>query len=245
MYAPSTPELAAFGPFTSKDVDFYGFRKAAGDLADQLDGKLFLPELEDETPNSAVVVAEIDGHRVTVDFLRNILGVSPQYQDRRCVIVVELSEPDPKTNRSEFEIPVMHPVNCVISRVNSILHPAINRRDEFAVRQLCASYYVFREFIRDMLERGRTKEVHNSLSQLSYFLFADPRGTITHLSTPVDFLGALREVAEMDGMHPVYREKTLIRMILRIEGRRARRHLFGSSQPSIAEFTSIPPIGSQ
>jgi hypothetical protein len=43
-YAPRDPQLAARGPFTSKDIDFYKNRTAAEKLTEVFGGILYLPE---------------------------------------------------------------------------------------------------------------------------------------------------------------------------------------------------------
>ena len=49
------PELAAYGPYTSKDIDYFGRREAARKLADALGGTLRIPPRRG--PHAA------DGHR--------------------------------------------------------------------------------------------------------------------------------------------------------------------------------------
>ena len=227
VYAANAPELDRYGPFTSKDVDFFGFAQAARRLADELNGIVRFPDLENETPNSTIVTANIDGHAVTIDFLRNILGVSAERQSDYCTLTVELDETEAGDGPTTFTIDVMHPVNCIISRVNSIMHPAIARNDEFTIRQLHASYYIFREYLRDMLSRGRTRNVHQGLSRLAHFLCSDPRGIECHRRTPVDFLRAFYEIGAAGEMHAIYREKTLAGMINRIERKRSRLRPLG------------------
>ncbi|VDC50098.1 hypothetical protein [Brevundimonas mediterranea] len=54
-YAGDDPALLEFGPFTSKDLDYFGHLQAATKLATALQGKLNIPSLDDHTPNAAKV----------------------------------------------------------------------------------------------------------------------------------------------------------------------------------------------
>lgn len=74
-YYASAPELALYGPYTSKDIDYFGQREAARKLARQLNGRLRIPRMDDDTPETAQVVATINGAEIQIDFLGHVLGV--------------------------------------------------------------------------------------------------------------------------------------------------------------------------
>jgi hypothetical protein len=52
------PELAEFGPYTSKDMDYFGRVQAEEKLADALGGTVSTPEMDDATPHTAIVEAD-------------------------------------------------------------------------------------------------------------------------------------------------------------------------------------------
>jgi hypothetical protein len=54
-------ELAEYGPFTSKDIDYFGYQQAAQKLAKAIGGKMRTPSADDMTPHSALVTAESTG----------------------------------------------------------------------------------------------------------------------------------------------------------------------------------------
>lgn len=63
-------ELSPYAPFLSKDIDFYGDRHAAKELALKLNGTLYVPDPANATTaSSAMVTVEIDGSTYQVDFL--------------------------------------------------------------------------------------------------------------------------------------------------------------------------------
>ena len=55
-YERRVPELARDAPYTSKDIDFCGDRRAVRLCAERLGGVARLPGLDDATPNSGTVV---------------------------------------------------------------------------------------------------------------------------------------------------------------------------------------------
>jgi hypothetical protein len=62
---------------SSEDVDFYGDRRAAEQFAAKLEqARVYVPGLDDFTPDAAVVVGTIGGRRIRVDFMHSILGVN-------------------------------------------------------------------------------------------------------------------------------------------------------------------------
>ncbi len=222
VFSSAVPELAEYGPYTSKDVDFFGRREAAERLAQALGGKLFVPSLDDHTPNTALVRAEVAGYPVEVDFLGNILGIRDS--DIRAVTLSVTVKTDAAT--AEFPLKVMHPVSCLISRVNSMLHPAIGRSDGFITRQITATFYVTRQYISHILEHhGDHSEAHSSLKRLHDFMIRDHYGKVAHERTPIDPLEILKFMLANAHLDPRYKEKTLSNMVRRIENKRAQRRL--------------------
>ena len=59
IYAHRVSELEASSPYTSKDIDFCGDRKAVSVCADRLGAKAVLAALDESTPNSGVIVVPL------------------------------------------------------------------------------------------------------------------------------------------------------------------------------------------
>lgn len=87
-FAARTRELVAYGPYTSKDIDYFGYREAAAKLAKALGGKVSYPPLGDATPSTAVVMAEINGKPVQIDFIASVLGVSARSLEKGVAEIV-------------------------------------------------------------------------------------------------------------------------------------------------------------
>ena len=167
-YALGRPELIAFGPFTSKDLDYFGHRQAAKKLADALNGEVHYPGPDDHTPNSAVVTATIDGLDLEIDFLSDVSGVKANALERDAV---ELIVPVRGNGVDELVLPVMHPLHCLQSRVANVV--TLGRHDDVAMRQLAAAPIVLQAYIDEMLAEGDVKEAKLVLQRLFEFLRGD------------------------------------------------------------------------
>jgi hypothetical protein len=116
-YSGRFPELEAYGPFTSKDIDYFGHRQAAKKLADALGGEVRYPTMDDETPNTALVQATINGRLVVIDFISKVLGIARTDHLKRNVVEItaRVREVDGPP-RGSIAIPVMHPLHCLRAR---------------------------------------------------------------------------------------------------------------------------------
>lgn len=170
-YAPRREDLIAFGPFTSKDLDYFGHREAAEKLAAALRGKAHYPAVDDHTPNSAVVVATVDGIELEIDFLANVIGVKANALENAAV---ELVVPVRSQGVEELTIPVMHPLHCLQSRVANVV--TLGRRDDVAMRQLAAAPIVLEAYISEMLDLGDVNEATAVFQQLFHYLRSDIAG---------------------------------------------------------------------
>jgi hypothetical protein len=167
-YARHRPDLVAYGPFTSKDLDYFGYRDAAEKLAAALGGKVLLPDPDDHTPNSALVMAEIDGREIEIDFLSDVAGVKANALEREAV---ELIVPVHGEGVDQLAIPVMHPLHCLQSRIANVA--TLGRRDPVALRQLAAAPIVLHAYIDEMLAIGDTHEAMATLQHLFAYLRGD------------------------------------------------------------------------
>ncbi len=167
-YSPGRPELISFGPFTSKDLDYFGHRVAAEKLAAALGGQVHIPGPDDHTPNSAVVSATVDGIAIEIDFLSDIIGVGAKALTHDAV---ELIVPIRGDGVDVLEIPVMHPLHCLQSRVANVV--SLGRRDDVALRQLAAAPIVLQAYIDEMLETGDVREAGAVLQKLFAYLRSD------------------------------------------------------------------------
>lgn len=106
-YQALCPELAARGPLSSEDLDYFGPRSAAETLASAIGGTVHLPDADDHTPNTAVVTATIGGTRVQIDFLWSLAGVQEADLKRQAL---ELGVPSEGAEPEAITVPIMHPL---------------------------------------------------------------------------------------------------------------------------------------
>lgn len=206
--------LAEYAPYTSKDLDYFGHREAAQKLADALDGKAIFPHPDDHTPNSALVRATVLGQEIEVDFLSHVLGVRALELER---LAVELSVP--LRDGGTLEIPVMHPLHCLQSRVANVIK--LDRRDDVALRQLAASPIVLRGYISEMLDSEDFKEVKKTLQSLFHYLRTDEFGLKIpelEMPDPLDLFGSLTSDRRIDWRYRWFNLRIMRRQI------RQKRH---------------------
>ncbi|MBX9616615.1 MAG: hypothetical protein K2X25_13540 [Caulobacteraceae bacterium] len=218
-YAAGDAALSEFGPFTSKDLDYFGHLQAATKLATALQGKVNIPSLDDHTPHAAQVEAEVDGLWIEVDFITNVIGVRTGLE----TLAVELLIPY-RTTEGEgvLEVPVMHPLHCFQSRVANVTR--LGRTDDTALRQVNAAPIMLGHYIDEQLRVGDTREAQRVLRQLADFLMKDQDGRRAHEVCRVDPLGIIDRAEKDDRLDARFRSFNLAGLALRIRaGRELRR----------------------
>jgi hypothetical protein len=219
FYETMQPELEKYKPFTSKDIDYYGGVQAAEKLAEAIGGTVKTPDKDSmNSPSTAIVEANMNGRPIIVDFLHDIIGVKRE-EFRNGVTTIMLRSEDGST----IEVAVMHPVLCLKSRIGNIMSPATQRRDEIAIRQINAAWWVVRTYIDDALEDNDHKEAVHCLSDLFCFLRSHQFGRNAHDVTGTDVLDILKHFVDDTRLDERWRKRTLIPAIEKIESRREAR----------------------
>ncbi|MDI3559849.1 hypothetical protein [Bradyrhizobium sp. Arg816] len=215
-YRDKDPALRQDQPLTSRDLDYFGSVKAAESLAAALGGKVIKATLDDmNTPHSAVVLATVNGKPLKIDFLNGVLGVTRRELERGVAVIEATAEVDGKECRAQ--IPVLHPVLCLKSRIANMLHPMLGRRDSFAWAQLHAAIAIVRVYIVDALEEGDWKEAKSCLSDVFEYLRSDRFGKAAKNELGVDVLDILRHFQDDQRIDERYRKQSLVQMIEQIE----------------------------
>lgn len=210
-------ELADFGPYTSKDIDYFGQRDAAAKLAKAIGGRLRIPQMNDATPQSAIVEATIDGHDIEIDFLTHVLGVEDAGLKKAAVnIVLQVRTEE---GIGTLKVPIMHPFHCLQSRIANIV--TLHRKQDVALRQLEASPIVLREYISEMLAAGDHREATDTLEQIFAYLRSDVVGKGAYRIMKNDPADILDYFAEDERIDARYREKSLANMRRQIAERRS------------------------
>lgn len=209
--------MHAYRPYTSKDIDYFGQREAAQKLADALGGKVLIPQMDDQTPETAVVEATVDGTLIRIDFLGHVLGIRPK---ELTAGVAEIIVPyDNAGKGGRVAIPVMNPLHCLQSRIANL--NILKRPDDTARRQAAAAPIVLREYISHALHDGDHREATRTLQGLFRFLSRDPSGRQAHRLAERDALDVMKIFADDDRLDARYREKILKRAIAKIEKQRS------------------------
>lgn len=209
-------ELNDFGPYTSKDIDYFGHRDAAAKLAEAIGGRLRIPNMDDATPQSAIVEATIDGHDIEIDFLTHVLGVDDAGLKKSAVnIILQVRTVE---GIGELKVPIMHPFHCLQSRVANVI--TLHRRHDVARRQLEASPIVLREYISEMLAAGDHREATDTLEQIFEYLRSDVVGKGAHRVMKNDPAAILNHFIDDVRIDARYRGNTLINMQRQLAARR-------------------------
>lgn len=203
-------ELADFGPYTSKDIDYFGQRDAAAKLAEAIGGRLRIPQMDDATPQSAIVEATIDGHEIEIDFLTHVLGVEDAGLKKAAVnIILQVKTAE---GIDALKVPIMHPFHCLQSRVANVV--TLHRKQDVARRQLEASPIVLREYIAEMLVIGDHREATDTLERIFEYLRSDVVGKGAHKIMKNDPAIILDHFTQDERIDARYRENTLANMRL-------------------------------
>lgn len=216
-YYSSAEDLAAFGPYTTKDIDYFGHRQAADKLAAAIGGRVRVPPIDNDSPESAVIEAEIDGLEIRIDFLTHILGVDDQQIKKGAVQIVMKVRVDQEI--AELKLPIMHPFHCMQSRVANYIK--LGRHHDVAMRQLEASPIVVREYIWEMLDLGDHREATETLEQVFEYLRSDTHGRQAHRIMKNDPALILDYFAEDERIDARYRAKSFANMRTKLAERRS------------------------
>lgn len=210
-------ELADYGPYTSKDLDYFGHVDAARKLADALKGTVRVPLMDNATPQTAIVEASIDGVTILIDFLGHVKGVKASKLEKAAVELIL----DVKTNEGvgTITIPIMHPLHCFQSRLSNIV--SLKRKDDTAKRQLEASPIILREYISESLGDGDYRETTATLELLFEHLRSDEAGRQAHRIMRNDPMKTLEHFADDTRIDERYRQNTLANMLKELTRRRS------------------------
>lgn len=223
-YYDKDPGLAAYSPFNSKDIDFFGSYDAASKLAKTLGGTVRRPAADDHSPQTAVVSAVVQGTEVEIDFLWNVIGPP---KDDLASKTVKVDYPLTVDGvAGSVPLRIMHPLHCRQSRASNII--TLGRRDEVSKRQLNAAVLILRAHISEVLEDSSAKNKASSkvtqaiLSDLTHYLTKDIVGAQLHNRTatnPIEIIKAFRDDPRLDER---FRDNQVQSMIESISTRQAR-----------------------
>lgn len=150
-----TPEdYELLGPFTSKDIDFWGTQTAAEELAQTLNGKVLLPPKWGSSPSEAAVVIDFGGESHQIDFLHNVCGL----------VTKELLKRAQEIEYNGLTVTILHPIDVLKSREAGVR--VLRRTDPGAVRQLRASPIIATRFIELLLSQGDISAAQDGVREI-------------------------------------------------------------------------------
>jgi hypothetical protein len=128
------------------DADFIGDSVLATELGKRLGWKIWIPDLDDSTPQTGKVTHRtINGEIKQVDFLSGVVGLNTKDLNRRAI---EMDIPDIGLLR------VIHPIDVLDSRIQN-LHLLPEKRTRAGIDQARLAVNVARAFIRgEIAARG-------------------------------------------------------------------------------------------
>jgi hypothetical protein len=180
-YATTNRAIAQTYSMTSLDVDFYASPEAAKAFAARLDNStIYIPKIDDHTPNAAVVVGMLGDRKITVDFMHSINGV-----DRKSIennyITLTGSRTDTGTR---IDILLLHPLDCLRSRLSNIND--LKRHDPHSLSSAKAAILVLDAFINDLLDLGWVKQAQSTLLKLYFVTRNNCLGQTANLEFGID-----------------------------------------------------------
>lgn len=161
-YRERDPSLVNLGVVTSDDVDFFGMSDAAARMASAIAGStLKTASFDDAGPNTAVVTfPDRSGKERIIDFLHTVHGIKNDKHIRRTAVPVELK--DQNGDPTDIILYILHPVLCLVSRVNNT-HTFARYQTPRAQRQLRAAIACAKGFLSELCDAGQIREAHRSI----------------------------------------------------------------------------------
>ena len=162
------------------DIDFLGDPSQAQELADALGYRCVIPEPDDPTPNTALILDDTD--TIVADFLGMVAGLNETDILRRRLPV------DLATGQ---RVHVLHPFDCLASRLANIaLLPA--KRSPRGFDQLRAAIHMCHAYLICLAEQARSQEAIKIANRIFDLAITDP-GKRVFFDQEIDLLDALPE----------------------------------------------------
>lgn len=116
-----------YGPAVSGDIDFLGSPTSALAFGEATGGKVRIAGMDDaHSPNTALVILDIDGEEHLIDFLGSLKGFTFWELEK----VKQSAMPVGLVPGRHQPILVMHPAHCLESQLENVYGYQLNRRAE-------------------------------------------------------------------------------------------------------------------
>jgi hypothetical protein len=193
--------LAAEAAVVSRDIDFFGSRADA--IAAGLDwqAEVHTGSLNDHTPNSAVVVVEIENEQHGIDFLNSIAGVDTE----------ELRRWAARVRGQTYDFYVMHPLHVLQSQLENV-YGLLRRREEqdgdYYVDRVILAIRVAAAAVAALLDEGRVREALKAAERIATIAPSRP-ALVAWARDEVNMLDAIPD-------HPAWPKRFVQRRLLQI-----------------------------
>lgn len=176
-------DKAIAGPAATRDVDFVGDYADAAIMAEALGGKIKKPSMDDHTPSTALIYVPIadSNDSVTIDFIDHVMGIADKHLKK-----------SPEVDFESVKIHVLHPIDCLISRIINLARLPEKRSPE-GIAQAKLAIVIARRWFENTLDGGEDRNALKEVKRLIKFVKqAEIRNTIKeyefHIieSIPVD-----------------------------------------------------------
>lgn len=184
-------ELAADAPFVSKDIDFCASRAAMQTFAARLPkARARVATLDDATSQVGLVqFVDEAGQERQIDFLGAPFGMNAKAV---AVASIPLDVLDAGGRPTGHRLRVMHPIDCLESRIHNVVGLADAYDTPRGHRQLRAAVVCTREALVDILNTPPTDDFHpvRAVLDLNERIFAlclrDRHGRVVRVRTGID-----------------------------------------------------------
>ncbi len=160
------------------DVDFVGSQAVANALSVALRWRLYLPSMEDSTPQTAKVSITLpDGGIKQIDFFCSIAGLDTVSIEARAVDLVLANG---------AHIRVLHPLDVLESRLRNV-DPLPSKQDAAGRAQMKLAVGVMAKFLRVLLAKESVQMVLEAVERVADIAL-DPRLSLVLLAEGIDLL---------------------------------------------------------
>jgi len=171
--------MAELAEKVTLDVDFVGSQAVANALSVALRWRLYVPSMDDSTPQAAKVSLTLpDGGIKQIDFLKSIVGLDTASIEARAVHLVLANN---------AHIRVLHPLDVLESRLRN-LDLLASKQNAVGRAQVKLAVGIMAKFLRVLLAEESLRVLLEAVERVADIAL-DPRLSLVLLEEGVDLLG--------------------------------------------------------
>lgn len=149
------------------DIDFYGDSQSAEDAFKKLSGyqdiEIYVPGLDDETPNSGKLTFKINNEVIEIDYLYRVTGLSDD----------DIEQYSTAVSINDIKIRVLHPILIMESKIaNLAAHPG--KRNKEGIEQARLSVLIARNYLIDTIKNKGAASTYKLCERIGRFSLREP-----------------------------------------------------------------------